>query len=374
MAFERVEDSLKLDSRTGLARLAQDTGGFLIGESNDLTKAFRQMDEDTQFHYLLTYSPTNTVFDGRFRPIQVRVRGGSYRVFARKGYRAVPRGRSTDTGNFEAPALALLERSPLPNAFPVHAAGFSFPDPARPGLTPIIVRVGTEAFRFAIDARRSTYSGQACVVVRISSVDGQQVQKVSQEYVFSGDARDVEGVKRGELIFYREVDLTPGVYTMETIVFDAAAGVGSARVATLTVPASSSEALGMSSLVLVRRVEDIGDTVSARPVATAPLYVGRLLLYPNLGEPFRRADTSELPFFFTLYGDLREVQAGAQLYRNGQLVAEAPVPLGPATGPPHRHQGRIAVGHLPAGTYQLVISAGGVGGNVTRSAFFTLRD
>jgi hypothetical protein len=236
------------------------------------------------------------------------------------------------------------------------------------------VRVGTEAFRFAIDARRSTYSGQACVVVRISSADGQQVQKVSQEYVFSGDARDVEGVKRGELIFYREVDLAPGVYTMETIVFDAAAGVGSARVATLTVPASSSEALGMSSLVLVRRVEDVGDTVSAASVTTAPLYVGRLLLYPNLGEPFRRADTSELPFFFTLYGDLREVHAGAQLYRNGQIVAEAPVPLAAGKGPSYRHQGRIAVNHLPAGTYQLVITAGGAGGNVTRSAFFTLRD
>ena len=35
MAFERVEDTLNLDSRTGLAKLAEDTGGFLVENSND---------------------------------------------------------------------------------------------------------------------------------------------------------------------------------------------------------------------------------------------------------------------------------------------------------------------------------------------------
>src|SRR3954465_2862912 len=35
MGFERVEDMVRLDSRTGLARLADDTGGFLVEESND---------------------------------------------------------------------------------------------------------------------------------------------------------------------------------------------------------------------------------------------------------------------------------------------------------------------------------------------------
>ena len=56
--LERVEDMVKLDSRTGLARLAEDTGGFLVEESNNLTRAFKRIDEDNQFHYLLTYTPT----------------------------------------------------------------------------------------------------------------------------------------------------------------------------------------------------------------------------------------------------------------------------------------------------------------------------
>ena len=44
MAFERVEDTLKLDSRTGLARLAEETGGFLVEQTNDLSSAFRRID------------------------------------------------------------------------------------------------------------------------------------------------------------------------------------------------------------------------------------------------------------------------------------------------------------------------------------------
>ena len=48
MAFERVEDTLRLDSRTGLARLSEETGGFLIEQTNDLSSAFRRIDEDNQ--------------------------------------------------------------------------------------------------------------------------------------------------------------------------------------------------------------------------------------------------------------------------------------------------------------------------------------
>src|SRR5215218_7856774 len=63
MALERVQDTMKLDSRTGLARLAEDTGGFLVEQTNDLASAFRRIDEDNRFHYLLTYSPANNTFD-----------------------------------------------------------------------------------------------------------------------------------------------------------------------------------------------------------------------------------------------------------------------------------------------------------------------
>src|SRR5262249_21398554 len=211
MAMERVQDTMQLDSRTGLAKLAEETGGFLVEQSNDLLSAFRRIDEDNQFHYLLTYAPKNGTFDGRFRAIKVAVRRAGAHVFARNGYRAVRTTPSADSGNYEMPALALLDRTPLPNAFPVHAAAFSFPDPGRPGLSPVAVHVSTSSLQFTVDPSRATYSAQTAVVVRIRDADGHQVQTLSQEYLLTGDAKDVEAAKKGEILFYREPDLPPGV-------------------------------------------------------------------------------------------------------------------------------------------------------------------
>jgi VWFA-related protein len=369
MAFERVEDTLKLDSHAGLARLAEDTGGFLV-ESNDLTSAFRRIDEDNQFHYLLTYSPRNNAFDGKFRKIHVTVGRPGTQVFARKGYRAIRMPTTIDAGSYEIPALALLDRAPFPNAFPVHAAGFSFPDPARPGVTPVLVHVATESLRFSVDRQRATYSAQAAVVVRIRDGQGREVQTLSQQYVLTGEAKDLEAAKSGDILFYREADLPPGVYTMESIVFDATSRQGSARVATLTVSAAEPSAFGMSSLVLVSRVEEL-KTASH---SLAPLYVGNSLLYPNLGEPILNSPSKELPFYFALYGDLGAVKAYAQLSRNGQALAEAPVQLPSAEDSRVQHVGRLPVGALPPGTYELRIRATDGRREVSRTAYFTLQN
>jgi VWFA-related protein len=365
MAFERVEDTLKLDSRTGLAKLSEETGGFLIEQSNDLSSAFRRIDEDNQFHYLLTYSPTNGTFDGKFRVIHVDVRRSGMHVFARKGYRAVHAHSGADTGNYETPALEMLDSTPLPNAFPVHAAAFSFPNPELAGHTAVAVQVSTASLQFAVDANRATYSSQATVLVRIRDGEGHQVQTMSQQYLLTGDAKDLDAARKGEILFYREAQLPAGVFSVESIVFDAAARRGSARVATLTVPPVTPVGFAMSSLVIVSRSEEISDK---QPVKS-PLAVGKTLLYPNLGEPIVNGPSRDLPFFFTLYGDVGGRGASAQLLRNGQVLADAPIQLAAGTGSRVQHVGRLPIGALPPGTYELRIKVG----ELSRSAYFTLR-
>jgi hypothetical protein len=372
MAFERVEDTLRLDSRTGLARLAQDTGGFLFESSNDLVSAFRRIDEDHQFHYLLTYSPARQAFDGAFREIRVKVRRPGTQVFARKGYRALPAPDAVDTGSYDAPALALVEQRPIPNAFALGASAFSFPDPARPGLTPVVVKVKTDVFRFTVDDLRGTYSAQAAVVVRVRDARGDEVQTLSQQYLLAGDVKDVEAARRGEILFYREAELPPGVYTIESIAYDAIARQGSVRIATLTVPAERAW-LPMSSLVLVSRAEEVSDAPPAAPGA-APFYVGRTLLYPNAGEPIQKSATGGLAFYFALYARAAGLRASAELMQNGRVLAEAPVTLPPAGDARVQHVGRLPIAALPAGTYELRIRVTDGTRTESRSAYFTLRD
>jgi VWFA-related protein len=378
MGFERVEDTLNLDSRTGLARLAGETGGLLFEGSNDLSAAFRRIDEDNRFHYLLTYSPRNVAFDGKFRTIAVKVRRPGVQVFARKGYRAVRTASfaAGDAVNNEASALALVHRRPLPNAFPIHAAGFSFPDPQRPGLIALLVQARTGALTFDVDPKLSTYSGRAAIVVRIRDAQGQDAQRVSQQYILAGDAKDVDAARNGEILFYREVDLAPGVYSMDAVVYDASSRRGSARIATLTVPAAEPAAFGMSSLLLVNRIEEIKEEIKDVRDAghqPGPLFVNGGLIYPNLGEPVRRTGAGELPFYFTLYGNMQDVSASAQVLRNGRLLVEAPVELPAPTGSRIQYVGRLPIASLMPGTYELRVHVTNGGRQLSRTAFITLQ-
>jgi hypothetical protein len=366
MTFERVEDTLKLDSRAGLARLAQETGGFLVEQSNDLSAAFRRIDEDNRFHYLLTYSPSNTNYDGRFRAISVKVRRPGSQVFARKGYRAARLTLPRRSGGLEGAALALLDRG-VPNAFPIYAAAFSFPDPQRPGLTPVVLHLDTSALTFDVDQARSTYAAQAVVAVRFRDAQGRDVDTLSQEYLLAGDAADVGAARKGEILFYRETALPPGLYTMESVVLDARGERASARLGTVNVPRSAPSGLEMSSLVLVDRVEDTDGTA-----ATAPLYVGRSLLYPNLGQIIRKSAVHEVPFYFALQGRTDNIAASIQLLRNGRPIAEAPVALAAATGPRLQHVGRLPIDDLAPGTYELRVRIEAGGAELSRTAFFTL--
>jgi len=301
----------------------------------------------------------------------VKVRRPGAEVFARKGYRAT-RAPGTSGASFEEPAVALLNAKQLPNAFPIRAAGFSFPDPARPGLTPVLVRVGTESLAFSVDERRHTYSAQAAVVVRIRDAQGREVQRVSQQYVLTGEDTQVEAAKKGEILFYRQPDLPAGLYTVESIVLDAVGNRASARVSTLTVPDAGTPGLGMSSLVIVSRVEDTGEAARA-DAHSAPFYVGSQLLYPNVGEAVKKGATNELPFYFTLYGESApRARATVQLLRNGTVLAEAPLDLPASNGARVQHVGKLPIGALPAGTYQLRIAVGEGQQHLTRTAFFTL--
>ena len=130
----------------------------------------------------------------------------------------------------------------------------------------------------------------------------------------------------------------------------------------------------MSSLVLVNRVEDTPESSQSGAASRPPLFVGQALLYPNLGEPISKAAVQELPFYFSLYGAADNAAVKAQLLRNGQALAEAPVTLPAATGSRVQHVGRLPISSLPAGTYQLRIVVSSGGHELSRTAFFTLTD
>jgi len=88
--FERAEDRMRLAAEATLGPLAQETGGFLMADGNDVSDRLREMGEDMRFYYVLTYRPANQDYDGRFRKLKVKVRRKGLDVRTRRGYLAIP--------------------------------------------------------------------------------------------------------------------------------------------------------------------------------------------------------------------------------------------------------------------------------------------
>jgi VWFA-related protein len=78
-------------SDSALRRMAEDTGGrvFHIDRKISLQEAFKELQDEMRSQYALGYTPTNSVKDGKFRRIEIRVPDKELKVQARKGYYAI---------------------------------------------------------------------------------------------------------------------------------------------------------------------------------------------------------------------------------------------------------------------------------------------
>ena len=69
-----------------LYRLASETGGQAIVNTNDLSRGLSRVIRDASHHYLIGYAPTRELNDGKFHKLAVRVKRRGAKTVARKGY------------------------------------------------------------------------------------------------------------------------------------------------------------------------------------------------------------------------------------------------------------------------------------------------
>jgi VWFA-related protein len=88
--LERQEQMLVSRPAAVFGRLAKETGGFLLDNTNNLTAGVGRMQQERSTYYLLAYQPTNAATDGAFRRVEVKVKRPRVTVRARSGYKALP--------------------------------------------------------------------------------------------------------------------------------------------------------------------------------------------------------------------------------------------------------------------------------------------
>jgi VWFA-related protein len=369
-ALERNEDLLRMDPNAGLGELADKTGGFLISNTNDLGGGFSRIESDMRNYYLLTYVPKNDNFDGKFREIDIKVKRGGVSVHSRKGYYALRESPGVPVRTYEAPALAMLDRTPVPNAFPVRASALRFPEKDRPQMLSVVVELSTALISFVPADDKKTYRSDFTVLVRFSDANKQVIDKMSQRYQVGGPIEKLDQAKNGQVVFYRQPELPPGFYTMETVVYDALSQKASVRFTTVEQPSQDATQLRMSSLVLVSRGEHT-EAIDAQN----PLIVNNTLLYPNLGAPLKKSADKELAFFFTAYpatGD-PALTAAIELLQDASVLARVPMQLSAVDSSGRVQQlSRIPITALQPGDYQLRVLVTQGDKTVARSTEFRI--
>jgi len=350
---ERNEELVRNNPEGVLGQLANETGGLLISGTNNPGPRLRQVNDDLHSYYVLTYTPKNSDYDGKFREISVKVKRSAVDVQARQGYYAVGARYDTPVMAFEAPALAILGGKSQPNAFAIKAAAFSFPESGKPGLVPVVVEVPVSSVNFVSDSEKKNFRTDLAVVVVIKDEFQNPVRKLSSQYLLSGALDQIEAAKRGNIFFYRETDLQPGQYVVDSIAYDATNKQSSVSHHTVVVPDSDQTKLRLSNLVVVTKAQKEAAADSQKN----PFRVGELMLVPNLGQPLHKAGSKGLSIFVTIYPAKNSTAAPKmtiELYMGGSPAGQLPITL-PAPDQTGRIQytGTIPIDAFPLGEYEL---------------------
>ncbi|HWQ33521.1 MAG TPA: VWA domain-containing protein [Blastocatellia bacterium] len=368
--LERNEDLLKYDPQSGLTQLATETGGQFIGDTNKIAPKLKEIDEELNTYYLLTYAPTNQNYDGKFRNITVKVRRSDVEIQSRKGYYAVTPTGSSPLFYYEALPLAALNRPNPPRDFPLLSGSLNFPEAGQIGRTAIEVEVPASAFTFAEDREKKIYSTDFSIVALIRDQAKQVVDKLSYHYVLVGALKSLDATKKGKILFYRETKLPPGKYEIEAVAYDALNNKASVSRTKVEVPDADETRLRLSSVSIIQRAEQLKEKMDS-PFVVAD----QLLVYPNLGEPVHKS-AKQMGFYFNVYpakGTPEIPKLTLEVWQGSKALASVALKL---TAPDK--QGRIQYASalplesLSPGSYELRISVSDAKGTVSRSAAFTL--
>ncbi len=101
--------------RAGLAKAIQDATS---GNTSDLVSGMERIGAYLEEYYVLTYMPSNTINDGKFRTISVKLKRPRLDVRARKGYYALPDTENLPLVGYEAELLEILNSKSPPRSSP----------------------------------------------------------------------------------------------------------------------------------------------------------------------------------------------------------------------------------------------------------------
>ncbi|MGB2717651.1 MAG: VWA domain-containing protein [Vicinamibacterales bacterium] len=345
------------NAQDSLRSLAEETGGFAAINRNDYRETFAKIIDDNSSYYVLGYYSSDSRRDGKFRPVDVRMRRPGLQVRARKGYtppRTRPASKPPAASAKTSPELREALASPLPvSGLALSASAAAFRGPRDKASVSVSLEIDGSRFKFSEKGDRVFDEIEVSMVAYDAGGVGRDGGHDVVQLTLRPQTRDTV-VRRGVRIM-RRMELSPGVYQVRI----GARETGNANVGTvlldMDVPDFSKERLLMSGVVITSA------GASAVPTARADEQFKDVLPgAPTTLREFARQD--ELATFVEVYdNDTRtphrvEIKTTV-LADNGTVVFTASEErrseeIGPSGGG-YGHTTRIPLKGLAPGRYVL---------------------
>jgi len=368
MIAENAESSLRGNVQATLGELAQETGGFLVSDTNEFRKPMQRIASDIGSYYEAAYVPVNPEFDGKFRRISVAVSRPGVTVQARSGYFALPPGEGSALLPFELSLLTALTLPEPPRAFPYQAAALRFQPAGAAREHLVVIEVPLGGMAFQEDRARKVYRMHVALLALVKDAEGRLVERFSDDYPFEGPLERLDGIKRGNLIFKRTFALPPGKYTLETVAQDRDTRKTSVTTSDFVVPPQGE--IAVSSLAIIRRVEPADGAAAGDD----PLRTDGVRIVPNLDVPISLATNKQLSAYFVVYTKPgAAAQATLEFARDGKVIGRGAPEL-----PPADPAGRIPyvvtfpISSFAPGRYEVRVSVRQGTSQVDESSWFTV--
>ena len=373
-AFDNAENAITKNSQNNLASLAESTGGVFVANTNDFRTPMKRVISELTTYYEASYIPTAKEFDGKFRTIMVKAVRADIVIQTRNGYFALPALESSmPLLPYELPMLAALTSKPVPRDFEYRQQILHF-TPRGDGVQQLLVlEMPLSNLTFKVDEEKKLYHMHCSLLAILKNSEGRVVQKFSEDFPLDGISTKLEALKKGNLVFTRNFDVSPGRYTLETVAHDRETNRKSARRSILLVP-NTPDALRMSSVSVIKRIDPIDQTASADD---NPFRFQTGKIIPNLGEAIKPSSGSELGVFTVVYpvkGSTEKPILILEVLQDGVSIARGQLEL-----PVQDAQGKIPyIAKVPLetfkaeGNYEIRVIARQGQRAVEEHAFFTI--
>jgi VWFA-related protein len=273
-----------------LVTLASDTGGRAFLDSNDFSKVFKSVQDDSSIYYMLGYHSSNPAQDGRYRRIAVKVNVPDVKIDYRHGYYA-PADYQHSTKEDKERQLEEQLASELPATdLPLYlgAAYFRLGGNKFSVAVSLVVPGGEIPFTRSSDRHKATLD----VIGTVTDKDHRPVSNIRDTVKLAVDTSD--NVRKKNVQYNTMLPLTSGRYHLKFVVRENQTGRMGSFETDVEIPDFHSEPVKMSSIVLASQLRP-----AKKGSGSNPLIRDGQEIIPNITHVFSSAQ--HLLLYYEIY-------------------------------------------------------------------------